>query len=296
MTTASEMIENGLALVPIPFGQKGPKNKDWNLRSNCVTAPSQLIALKGTNVGLAHAYCTPTPTCALDIDQYKHAKAWLNMHGINLKALLMATDAAVIWSGKKYSIKLLYRLPHGCIPLASKKIVCPEGKTALEFRCATIDGKTVQDILPPSRHPDGHDYVWMSASNPLELPTIPDSIVTVWSKLINKSCRVALRGSYSSTGKCSRPETPRQIAIIQDALNHISADCSYDQWRNVIWAILSTGWVCAEDMGLAWSKTAPSRFEDDAFWELVNSFIPDHPNKITVGTIYHHARIGGWNV
>jgi hypothetical protein len=96
--------------------------------------------------------------------------------------------------------------------------------------------------------------------------------------------------------RCSRPETPRQVAIIQNALGHITADCDYERWRNVLWAILSTGWVCAEDIALAWSKTVPTRFEDDAFWELVNSYIPDHPNKITVGTIYHHARIGGWNV
>ena len=92
MISNSEMLQNGLALVPIPFGQKGPKSKDWNLRSNCVIAPSQLNALKGMNIGIAHAYCTPTPTCALDIDHYKHAKAWLNMHGIDLRAMLMGVS------------------------------------------------------------------------------------------------------------------------------------------------------------------------------------------------------------
>ena len=93
MISNSEMLKNGLALVPIPFGQKGPKNKDWNLRSNCVITPSQLNALKGMNIGIAHAYCTPTPTCALDIDHYKNAKAWLNMYGIDLRVLLLAADA-----------------------------------------------------------------------------------------------------------------------------------------------------------------------------------------------------------
>ena len=296
MISNSEMLKNGLALVPIPFGQKGPKNKDWNLRRNCVIAPLQLNALKGMNIGIAHAYCTPTPTCALDIDHYKNAKAWLNMHGIDLRAMLMADDAAVIWSGKKYSIKLLFRLPQGCLPLISKKIVGPEGKSALEFRCATIDGKTVQDVLPPSRHPDGHDYLWMSDDDTLKLPTISQRLVTVWQALIDNSSRVAHRRTNLSVSKCYRPETPRQIAIIQDALDHITADCDYERWRNFLWAILSTGWVCAEDLALAWSKTAPTRFEDDAYWELVNSYIPDHPNKITPGTIYHHARVGGWNV
>jgi hypothetical protein len=44
-----------------------------------------------------------------------------------------------------------------------------------------------------------------------------------------------------------------------------------------------------------WSTTALNRFKDDSFWLVVNSYIPDHPNPITLGTVYHHARAGGWN-
>ena len=33
--------------------------------------------------------------------------------------------------------------------------------TVLEFRCGTADGLTVQDVLPPSMHPDtGMPYRW----------------------------------------------------------------------------------------------------------------------------------------
>ena len=296
MTAAFEMIQSGWALVPIPLGQKGPKNKDWNQRRNCILKPERLSALTGKNIGLAHAYCSPVPTCAIDIDHYKHAKVWLGMHGVDLYTLLTADDAVVVWSGKRYSIKLLFRLPPGCPPLVTKKIVGPDGKSALEFRCATKDGKTVQDVLPPSLHPDGHEYLWMTEGDPLELPTLPQNLVTVWHSLIDNSSRVANRRSTIAFCNSTRPETPRQIATIQDALSHISADCDYDKWRNVVWAVLSTGWRCAEDIALSWSKTAPKRFEEDTYWELVNSYIPDHPNKITVGTIYHHARLGGWHV
>lgn len=295
MTTNNDMLQNGWALVPIPYGQKGPTAKNWNLRNNCVTATTQTSLLEGLNIGLAHAYCTPTPTCTLDIDHYIHAKDWLAMHGIDLDALLKASDAVVIWSGKKYSIKLLFRLPSGLVPLESKKIVGPDGKTALEFRCATKDGKTVQDVLPPSRHPDGRDYVWLGNGNPLLLPDIPPDALQVWQQLISNSCRVATRRDGFRSSNHLRPETPRQIATIQAALNYINADCDYETWRNIVWAIQSTGWLCAEDIALAWSQTAPNRFEDDAFWLVANSFIPGHSNQITVGTIYHHARLGGWN-
>jgi hypothetical protein len=94
---------------------------------------------------------------------------------------------------------------------------------------------------------------------------------------------------------CQRQETPRQIEIIQEALGHISADCSYELWRNVIWAILSARWQCAVDLALSWSQTAPDRFEWEAFWLVVKSYLPDHQRPISLGTLYHHPRRGGWH-
>jgi hypothetical protein len=293
--TSKALIASGLALVDIPYGQKGPTTVGWNLQQNCITDPSQSAHLQGGNIGLAHAYCTPTPTCAIDIDNYKTAKPWLAMHGIELDALLTTPGAVLISSGRKFRIKLLYRLPTNSAPLESKKIVGPDGQTALEFRCSTRDGKTVQDVLPPSRHPDGRDYVWLGDGNPLRVPEIPEELVNVWHTLISNSSRVAIRRKLTPTTRHQLPETPRQIAIIQAALAHISADCDYDRWVKIVFAIQSTGWMSAEYIALAWSKTAPHRFDEEAFWVLANSFIPDHPSQITVGTLYYYARLGGWN-
>lgn len=295
MISTKQLLQAGMALVPIPFGTKGPVTKNWNLREHCVTDGRFLDTLKSLNVGLAHAYCTPTPTCAIDIDFYPYAKQWFAMHGIDIDALLKASDAVVISSGKKFSLKLLFKLPQGTTPMETKKIIGPSGKTALEFRCATKDGKTVQDVLPPSLHPDGHNYEWVGNGNPLLLPEIPQPLLQVWQQLIGNASRVAFRRCPLNSGQHSRPETPRQIATINAALIHISADCDYEKWRNVVWAILSTGWLCAEDIAYAWSKTAPNRFAEDSFWTVANSFIPGHTNQITVGTIYYHARLGGWN-
>ena len=293
--TTKALIYSGLALVGIPYGQKGPATSGWNLRQNCITDSSKAALLQGGNIGLAHAYCAPVPTCAIDIDNYKTAKPWLAMHGIELDALLKTTGAVLISSGRKFRIKLLYRLPAGSPQLESKKIIGPDGQTALELRCATKDGKTVQDVLPPSRHPDGLDYVWVGDGNPLLLPEIPRVLLDVWHRLITNTSRVALRRRNGPMAQHPQPETPRQIAKLQAALSHISADCDYDKWRNVVWATLSTGWLCSEDMAIDWSRTAPLRFDDDAFWTVANSFIPDHSSRISVGTIYHHARLGGWN-
>lgn len=295
MVSQREMVEAGWSLVPIPCGQKGPLHDGWNIRGNCITEVNRVSSLEGWNIGLAHAYCSPTPTCAIDIDHYKNASLWLQSYGVDLNSLLLVPDAVLIWSGKQYSLKLLYKLPVGEAVLESKKIHGIDGKTALEFRCATKDGKTVQDVLPPSIHPTGSQYRWLSRGSPLILPVIPESLLQIWRLLIANGAKVSERRGTGGGGHARRLESPREIAIIKEALGFITADCPYDQWRNIVWAILSTGWACAESVAQSWSESAPDRYNDDAFWLLVNSYIPDRQNQITVGTIYFHARKGGWH-
>jgi len=292
MITFAEMIQEGWALVPIPPMQKGPTTVGWNTRERCVTTEDQLQMLEGINVGLAHAYCTPTPTCAIDVDNYKPAKAWLATHAIDLNALLLAQDAVVIWSGKMYSLKLLYRLPECTPPFVSKKINGDDGKSILEFRCATKAGETVQDVLPPSVHPDGHQYRWLSEGNPLQLSILPKELSNLWQALNSNTHRGTSRRNSKHRAVSAPPETPRQIAIVQDLLNSISADCEYEKWRNCVWAVLSTGWDCAQELAFEWSKSAPDRFCEEAFWNVVNSYEADLENPITLGTLYHFARLG----
>jgi hypothetical protein len=150
-------------------------------------------------------------------------------------------------------------------------------------------------VLPPSIHPDGHTYQWLGTGSPLDIPYIPMDLLDVWKLLIASKSRIANRKRSFATNLSPPSETPRQIATIQAALSYINADCDYETWRNIVWAILSTGWLCAEDITLAWSQTAKDRFEDDAFWLVAHSYIPDLQNQITVGSIYFHARNGGWN-
>ena len=295
MVTLEQLIQSGINVIPIPFGEKGPCAEGWNLPENCIKDPRYVGHLKGKNVGLAHAYCTPTPTCAIDIDNLKQATAWLASHSIKLEELLFAKDAVVVWSGKKGSLKLLFRLPPGTPPLVSKKINGSDSKWAVEFRCATRDGKTVQDVLPPSRHPDGHDYMWVGSGNPLHIPEIPADLLSVWLTLIANGSRVALRGRGSHPVHNQRQESPREIANLQHLLSNISADCPYEVWRDVVWAILSTGWLSAEDLAQRWSESAPHRYNEDTFWVVANSYIPNHSNQITIGTLYHYARQGGFN-
>jgi len=165
----------------------------------------------------------------------------------------------------------------------------------IEFRCASKSGKTVQDVLPPSYHPDGHHYDWVGNGNPLQIPDIPPNLLSVWLTLVANGSRVSLRTRNPQTKNHLRQESPREVSLIRDALKYINADCPYEIWRNIIWAIQSNSWLCSEDLARDWSMSALHRYDEDAFWLVANSYIPDHPYPITVGTIYYHARMGGWH-
>lgn len=88
------------------------------------------------------------------------------------------------------------------------------------------------------------------------------------------------------------PESAEAIARVKDMLSHVSASCDRATWRNIVWAVLSTGWTCAVDIVRTWSMTAPEKYEEDAFEKLVRGYKPEE--GITLGTLYHHARAAGW--
>lgn len=91
------------------------------------------------------------------------------------------------------------------------------------------------------------------------------------------------------------PETPLRRARLYDALRFVSADSERDDWRDIVWSILSTGWHDAPAIAETWCRTAPHRFTQDGFDNLIRSHDPGRTNSPTLGTIYFHARKGGWN-
>jgi len=88
------------------------------------------------------------------------------------------------------------------------------------------------------------------------------------------------------------PDTPEQRTRVREMLKFINADCSYERWRDIIWAIESTCLVCAEELGQEWSLTAPHRFDEKVFQATRRSFKQD--GGIGFGTLVYYARDGGW--
>jgi hypothetical protein len=286
MNLQESYVLHGFALVPIPSGLKGPKSKGWNEPENAITDPQKAADLVG-NVGLAHLYCKH-PTAVLDIDDYSLAKPWLAERGIDLDALLDAEDAVQISSGKPNRAKLLFQLPPAIKQFKTQQIIDIETKAMiLEFRCASANGKTVQDLLPPSIHPETRQpYVWSGKGDWRHLPVLPFNLSMIWRE-------------YESRSKVD-VQSPNIAAPDPSALS----DLTIQHLRSALFSMRSDErglWVRAgmalkelndigRDLWLKWSATSDKFDSADAAktWE---SFKPD-----TIGHqfVFAEAMRQGW--
>jgi hypothetical protein len=278
-------IRHGWSLVPIPGGTKGPRTPGWNLRENALKAQGELP--QGYGIGLAHAY---SGTMALDIDNWTVTTSLLSEHGLDLDALYAAPDAVVINSGKPGHGKLLYAMPFGAA-LPSKKIM-HGGITAYELRCATVSGLTVQDVLPPSIHPETHQpYHWAGNGHWTRLPVIPQGLLDLWNGMLAQDKERTI--STDDTIDASWEE-------IRQALDAVPPDCTRDEWVSIgmalHWAGTQTNQLeQALSLWNEWSATAQTKYpgQREILQQWV-SFRPDKTTAVKLGTLFHIAKSHGW--
>ena len=273
-------IRHGWSLVPIPAGTKGPRTAGWNLRENALKSQSDLPP--GYGIGLAHAY---SGTMAFDIDDWEVTKSL----GIDVDALYNAPDAVVIDSGKPGHGKLLYAMPFG-MTLPSKKIL-HNGAVAYELRCATANGLTVQDVLPPSIHPEMMSpYRWGGRGHWMRLPFIPPQLLEIWEKLADED----KQSSINTGGKIDA-----SWQEIKQALEHISPDCSREEWVNCGMALHWAGSQTDQlDQALQlwndWSTGSDKYPGEKGIVTQWRSFRSDKSNVVKLGTLFAYAKQNGW--
>lgn len=175
-----EYAEAGWKLCGITRGCKAPTYDDWQEPGQDIVSREGLEAAEGLEgAGLLHAF---SGTCAIDIDDMARAEPWLAERGVDIKALLAAPDAIQITSGRPGRAKLLYRMRK---PMRTFK---PKG-SGCELRCASATGLSMQDVLPPTIHPDTKKpYRWKFNNDLVDdwsaLPPLPTSILTLWRSLM----------------------------------------------------------------------------------------------------------------
>jgi hypothetical protein len=225
---------------------------------------------------------------ALDIDNWDQAVGELAIKGIDLEALYSAPDAVVIDSGRHGHGKLLYAMPAG-LTLPSKRINS-NGKTVYELRCSTAEGSTVQDILPPSIHPDTQQpYRWAGNGHWTRLPQIPEPLLDFWRSLIEQD---PPRPADTAPSSASWSQ-------IQDALSHISPDIDRDEWIRIGAALHLHGTHTGElerayTLWTQWSSTSDKFPGQKGIGVQWSSFNANKGTTVTLGTLFKLARDAGW--
>lgn len=267
----AQYIQAGFDLVAIPAGQKGPNSPHWNQRS---TQPFPLDWEE--NLGIKHPFCKQ-PTGALDVDEKDGTRHWMADRGLDLDKYLNAPDAVQIVSGRPGRAKLLYRMPIWADWMRTRKIT-EKGTTLFELRSATRSGLAVQDVLPPSIHPDtGQPYTWQGDFT--KLPEFPPELISLWMEL----------NTPREHGTWAHDEV--KDAEVESALMTIDPDLPRDQWVQVGMALHSFD-PDAVDLFDKWSAKG-SKYVGTDIASVWDSFDASE-DGITIATLFKHARDAGW--
>jgi len=219
--------EVGFHFVRIPrqHGKptKAPTAKGWNLPrtpdnpngyiTNTASAAAWLKA--GDNLGLA---LVPSGVVSLDIDNLDETQRVLAGLGLPFDEWLADPNRVEIQSGKANKGKLLFRTNGEPAP-SSKKLVFGQGKAAqsiFELRHGSAEGKTLQDVLPPSIHPDT-DEPYKLVGDVRQMPFIPPELLVLWREWAEtlKSFDPEYQPPAESVRKTHKPKQGERDAIAE---------------------------------------------------------------------------------
>jgi putative DNA primase/helicase len=172
---AERYIERfGFKLVPLRG--KVPIGEAWNVDENLIgtehAARAHWSRNPHDNIG---ACLEPSGLASLDADDHEGARLVLTAEGIDLAALIATTPTII---GR--APRLEFKAPPD-VKLGRKTVVWParaDGEkpvTVLELRAGRL-----QDVLPPSIHPDTRQpYRWLTSPRD-GFPPLPKSLLKLW--------------------------------------------------------------------------------------------------------------------
>lgn len=181
-------MQRGWNLVMMPMRTKGPTYPGWNSPSELVNTRERAISKLASgpqNMGLVHQ---PSGTGAIDVDDEAWARHILEEFGLDYDEIM---DFGMRIKSKANRDKAIFAGVPADMPLLKIGWPLKDAKkptdrfTIIEFRAGPN-----QDVLPPSQHPDGHNYTWAEGKAPWdfeELPVIPPKLLDFWRTLADKN-------------------------------------------------------------------------------------------------------------
>lgn len=165
-------------MVPIPPGTKNPTKPGWNILENTIQTEEDAkfwLEHPDWNMGLL---LSESRMVALDIDNLQNTQTVFNELGLNYEELLKGAPRII---GRPGRDKALFAVPKNEDTILSRKTLSWENKETRKSEVVfELRAGAIQDVLPPSIHPDTQlPYKWKSYPSD-GIPEIPKQLLTIW--------------------------------------------------------------------------------------------------------------------
>ena len=267
---ALQYLAKGLSVIPLAPKQKGPKLAGWSVFCDKQMMPdfAQKFFGKEHNIGLCLGSASGLMAVDIDTDDTDLLK----------KIEKIIPNSPVKKRGKKgYTAFYIY-----------------EGQTSCSFKKgdAGIDILSAgrQTVLPPSIHPSGISYEWLTPATLLtfdktKLPKLSDNQIEQLRFLFKPEVK-----KVPVKPVATRLDTAKQE--IEDALALIDPDESYEMWVEIGLAIRSEYGESGFDIFNRWSAKGAKYDGVGACYKKYSSF--ENVRDITIATLFHYAMERGF--
>lgn len=191
LDAAFSYVNLGWTITPIPYGQKGPKHEGWSTSECWVDDVHRVLSSfddgERHNIGLIHE---PSRTVAIDIDNLEHTRTVFAAFGVDIEEVLRY--GMRILTPKTNRAKVLFQIYGDDADLKYEKLAWPNpDDPSKQITIFELRTGIKQDVLPPSKHPDGGHYEWAPGQDPWTkkqeldgyLPMMPKAMTEFWRAL-----------------------------------------------------------------------------------------------------------------
>ena len=178
---ARQYAEQGFKLVRIPAGRKFPTHEGWESPGGYFETPDEAAAYfaehSTSNMGVVLGQ---SGLCSLDIDNTEESRIVLSEFGVDIDELA-ATNGTIV--GNPARFRVVFSVPPECVGMSRKALQWVDKENpARKHTVFEIRGGPVQDVLPPSIHPDtNRPYAWRTTPRQVGgLHPLPEGLVAMW--------------------------------------------------------------------------------------------------------------------
>lgn len=169
----------GLAVLPLPPYSKKAATDDWPNQAitDADKARDYWTSHPNANLGVVLA---PSRLCSLDVDNGDETRMVLEAIGLDLDELIRTHPTI---RGKDGGCRIEFRVPDGA-KLSTHRLRWPDrDNPATKHVVLELRAGDVQDVFPPSMHPDTRrPYVWITKPSDCgnEFPVLPAVLLDLW--------------------------------------------------------------------------------------------------------------------